>query len=244
MLVNKYIALLDVLGFKKGVNGYGFQKYLLKYVNALNIIIDSKISTRSDKFNYIILSDSIIITTNSDTKKAFSSLIELCSRLIYSLVCNKIPIRGAISYGPVMLKNIGQNPGNIFLAGPAVVEAYELEKRQDWIGISFSESVISKHFEYLNLFSWSEPIDRTMLFFQECKIPLKTSDGNIEELSGYAIFPRSPLSTNASSNNFLKSLNYLKASCSTIRDSKKYSKTIDFINDVHLKYANATEEEL
>src|SRR5205823_8601161 len=57
----------------------------------------------------------------------------------YDLLLEDIPVRGAISKGPILRETIG---GSVFIAGRAVVEAYQFEQQQDWVGVMLAPSAV------------------------------------------------------------------------------------------------------
>ncbi len=130
-----YIAVLDVLGFKalvaSDINNTGVIRYLQIIETALD---NTAIQT-------IVFSDSIILALHGTEPEHLRALCEACSNLMYALLTHEIPVRGAISYGPFATSNIG---GSAFIAGKPIIDAYEFEQKQDWIGIMLTPTAI-KH---------------------------------------------------------------------------------------------------
>jgi hypothetical protein len=57
---------------------------------------------------------------------------------MFKLIQARIPVRGAIAFGPFFRQTLDTAQGDagksVFLAGRPIIEAYEYEGRQDWVG--------------------------------------------------------------------------------------------------------------
>lgn len=84
------------------------------------------------------------------TIEIFATLLNICS-------ANNIWLRGAITYGDCYLKNHGN--GFVMLGHP-IAEAFEWEKKQDWIGGILAPSAMGllEHMSKMAKKSWSDPI--------------------------------------------------------------------------------------
>jgi hypothetical protein len=82
-----------------------------------------------------ILSDSIVLVANSDSVEDSLKVIISSWRLLQSCIAFKRPVRGAIVYDEVLSK-----PEQNYVIGNALVNANELEKTQDWMGIVIKDS--------------------------------------------------------------------------------------------------------
>jgi hypothetical protein len=131
-----YAALLDVLGFSSLVSSERRNERINDYLKALQEILEN-----TPLIEYLVFSDSILITTTNDTQDALQAIIERCSRLFGQLLERNIPVRGAIAYGTYVSEKTSSGK---FVAGPAIIEAYQFEEQQDWIGIMLAPSVVDK----------------------------------------------------------------------------------------------------
>jgi hypothetical protein len=119
---------------------------------------------------------------------------------MYRLIEQHIPIRGAIACGDYVRSNIGNSA---FVAGRPIIEAYEYEQRQDWIGVMLALSAI-KEMHDLNLnklcttfmandeaFPNLENYLKWKAFLQECNtVPFHgDSRADFRLHSGFAIVP-------------------------------------------------------
>jgi hypothetical protein len=135
-----FVALLDVLGFTNLVNDDPGGRKVLRYLECL------KSATAGTSVDFVVFSDSIVLTGTDHNPDGLLPIAEACSRLMFNLVQESIPVRGAIAYGEFQRETIdggGQNSSNVFVAGRPIIEAYDFEQRQDWVGIMLAPSAVS-----------------------------------------------------------------------------------------------------
>src|ERR1700687_792552 len=128
-----YLGLLDVLGFSALITSDTSNDRAHRYLDSLREV------TESTPVNYVVFSYSIILTLEDDQAEAWATIAAACSQVAYQLLMQDIPTRGAISYGQFLRSTIGQS---VFVAGRAVIEAYQFEQAQDWIGIMLAPSAV------------------------------------------------------------------------------------------------------
>jgi hypothetical protein len=105
-------------------------------------------------FNYMIVSDSIIMYSNPILEKddIISIFDEFCSyvrSLFFYSFSQDIRLRGALSYGEFYVDS-----DNSIYFGKALIEAYKFEGMQEWIGCSLCDSlneIASNFFAYNTL---------------------------------------------------------------------------------------------
>jgi hypothetical protein len=87
--------------------------------------------------DYVLFSDSVVIyptcLARDDTRSLFD-VLDACSRLSFLLLEMGQPFRGCIAQGTYYLYRDRGNRG-IIVAGKPVIEAFEWEEKQKWIGI-------------------------------------------------------------------------------------------------------------
>ena len=81
-------------------------------------------------------SDTIVLISHDDSETSCLKLLVYLRTVIQCLLAAKFPPRGAVSFGE-MFVDINRH---MFL-GKALVDAYNLEKQQDWIGCALSNSI-------------------------------------------------------------------------------------------------------
>ena len=97
----KYVAFLDILGFKKKIRG-------LQPKEAKDLIFDFSGTifnifmkeNSNNKINGYIVSDSVILYSNDDSKDSLEALIKLTGEICKNeFIDNNILMRGAIAKG-------------------------------------------------------------------------------------------------------------------------------------------------
>lgn len=174
------IALFDILGFSNKLYNNSFREVFNIYTQLLENTIKRNEIWSFDlvpidemrvpailrlKVESVVFSDSVIAWV--PMKQGFANpFIKWCCDFICEGLSMELPIRGAISAGDVILdKDKG------FYLGKPIVEAHNLEKNQDWIGMAFSHQA-----------TWPPLIaDISPRLLMEYQIPIKK--GNITPIS-------------------------------------------------------------
>jgi len=133
----KYLFYLDILGFKNLIKEKSSEDIFNTIDKCLNIFYTWE--EFNELFSTLYFSDTIIFYQTSEEYKQTSFLdIYGIAGLIYSkLLAEGIPVRGAITYGDFTIKQDSKGRNNIYF-GQAFIEAFELEKKEDWVGIIIS----------------------------------------------------------------------------------------------------------
>lgn len=85
-------------------------------------------------------SDTILLYTRNDTDMCIQALTSTLSWLVFASLFNEnARIRCGVSYGPAVI-----DPENSVYIGDPIVEAFELEKQQQWVGGAYSEKAYSR----------------------------------------------------------------------------------------------------
>jgi hypothetical protein len=132
------VLFLDVLGFSNLV--YSKDKTKIEdYFSYVQSDFRKYLSER--KFNYIIISDSIVVTTKK-TKENLSELIFVIGKIQYQLFLKGILLRGAISFGKLYFNK----PSNI-IVGPGLIKAYKLESTAKYPRVIIDRQIIPELFD-------------------------------------------------------------------------------------------------
>jgi hypothetical protein len=129
-----YIALLDILGFEQLVSRESHVEELERYIGTITE------ASEHSGLEFVLFSDTIVITTSDTSEDLLKDLVRCCSRLFGRLLIEGIPLRGAVAKGS-FIRN--KTEAGVFLAGRAVVDAYRFEKKQNWVGILLTPSVLT-----------------------------------------------------------------------------------------------------
>jgi hypothetical protein len=130
-----YVALLDVLGFSALVSADLTGEKVRRYLDCLQ---GASVERRVD---YVVFSDSIVLSAKGDSPDSLLAVAGTCSRLLVDLLNEGIPLRGAIAFGGFVREAFGES---VFVAGRAVIEAYQFEQQQDWIGVMLAPSAVAQ----------------------------------------------------------------------------------------------------
>ncbi|HVS89355.1 MAG TPA: hypothetical protein VHF01_14190 [Candidatus Acidoferrum sp.] len=131
----RYVALLDVLGFSALVDGDFTGEKIRRYLDCLQG------ASLERNVDYVVFSDSIVLSAKGDSPEPLVAVAGTCSRLLVDMLNERIPLRGAIAFGGFVRKFFGES---VFVAGPAVIEAYRFEQQQNWIGVMLAPSAVAQ----------------------------------------------------------------------------------------------------
>ena len=141
----KYVAFLDILGFKKKIRGLQPQKAKNFIFNFSGTIFNIFMKENSNnKINGYIVSDSVILYSNDDSKDSLEVLIKLTGEICKNeFIDNNILMRGAIAKGEfdkVPAKEISSLEKGL-IVGEAYIDAYVGEGSIKVMGVILSEDV-------------------------------------------------------------------------------------------------------
>lgn len=166
-LQGRYLLFLDILGFSDLVRTSGRDEVLFVINGALDAF--DRWESVNGQFQTIYFSDSFVFyqVPQGYGKWAFLDIYAIGSLILTSLLAKGIAARGAISFGEFDV-NERENGKHRVYFGRALVEAYEAEQRENWIGITILPSAC-------------EPVDREdpglISAFESEKAWLKRFDG-------------------------------------------------------------------
>ena len=115
-----------------------YQEYLYENLNLTEKFFDPiyKLITPEEEkasldIKTFVISDSIILVQNDMSQRGFLNLVAKCQVLISSSIADGIPLRGALSFGPV---TVIENQRGTTIVGRGLTKAYTLESIQQWSG--------------------------------------------------------------------------------------------------------------
>ena len=129
------VAFLDILGFK-GIWSSREEEEILKSLFEVQSIVASRsrIPPKDSGWpsvgepNVTILSDTIVITMESDHQASLLLLAEIVTDVIRHFLRSGLMLRGAIGWGEFTQR------GNVFL-GPAIDDTAAWHEATDWVGV-------------------------------------------------------------------------------------------------------------
>ena len=157
--MNKYVAFLDILGFKAKLKQLGHIA-AKQYIGAFSSTAYHEWERLNPQLLEVsIVSDSFIIYTKDTTRRALNELMTVIDRICKKEFSeNKILIRGAIAKGEfdkmpaVELSNLSKG----LIVGQAYVDAYTMENTTKVAGVSLTEEVYADIGELQNQFECTE----------------------------------------------------------------------------------------
>lgn len=136
-IVNGFVALIDILGFQAFVRGRDFDDRVQRYLDR----VDDIVTRSAPGIGYSQASDSTVLTIENQGVESLRSLLETVAAISFdALVEQDVAMRGGIASGPyAVVQDAGRAGSGV--AGPAVVDAYLTEQKQDWVGTMLSPSL-------------------------------------------------------------------------------------------------------
>ena len=152
---NRFIAFIDILGFENYVyrNSHLHVKKRMILLRELLSKTEQMISSVSrsmynfgDSIRTVIFSDSILIISNDRSRNSLEILIFTCSIFLGQCLKNRIPIKGAISYG-----TITANFNSSLFFGKGLIDAYKLQEQLSIYGIVLDEKAEKKFKSFITI---------------------------------------------------------------------------------------------
>jgi hypothetical protein len=164
---------------------------------------------------------------------------------MYFLLDNNTPVRGAIAHGAFYRSPFDKS---VFVAGRPIVEAYDYEIKQDWVGVMLTPSALrAPHgidwntvgFEQFSAAAAHEKMQEHMkwkaLVQRNQRIPVHSQLHVRDSLDGYAIVPcptgvvsQIPTELHA----VVRKLDYLKLNAPTPEDQRNYSEALEWLQEL------------
>lgn len=161
-LHNKYVAFLDVLGFKELVSRRRvdtLETYFTTISETLTVIRNDKKNIKS-----LLVSDSIILVS-PDTTEDFKTLLRAIQTIQARLSLKNIWIRGAISFGEIYYNEISN-----IIVGKGLINSYLLEREAKYPRVIVDTAIIPKIAE--NRQTFYETVNPSYKDFETDKLKL------------------------------------------------------------------------
>jgi hypothetical protein len=201
-------------------------------------------ATERSDVGYVVFSDSIVLTTKTSGVESLITVARACSRLMSDLLAEGIPLRGAISFGDFQRSFVAES---VFVAGRAVIEAYEFEQAQKWVGVMLAPSTLRNvgDLELLcrvDVDSWLGPNRSTLsAFVQPCHwIPFDSG-----KYDGFAVVPTNgALDAHLlyqSTGDAVANLRRLRSLAPTPAAQKRYDEPLSWLTDIQQSWKALSE---
>ena len=166
---NRFVAFLDIMGFKERVRRTTHNK-LLTQLTDFNKAITSYIGKyQNTEIQLAQFSDSIVLFSNDTTQKSLKTIAEVTRGIMQTAIKQQIPLKGAIAQGQITC----DIPKQLFF-GQALIDAYLLEENIHYYGILIHHSAENYVIKYGDT-----------NIFKDIKAPLKSGKISHYELSWY-----------------------------------------------------------
>lgn len=134
-----WVAYFDLLGFANRVRVMPTVWPILEeYRTVLAEIRKNPEEIRSKWF-----SDTFLFYTPDDSEKSFAGIDAACQFFFYRMTRSHIPVRGSLTVG-----DFYEDTSDGVLVGPALIDAYKLAERQDWLGFVLSPDAVRRREQY------------------------------------------------------------------------------------------------
>jgi hypothetical protein len=250
-----YVASLDVLGFSDLMRRDDYFERLAKYRGAFREMI--KPVTSGGGIELVVFSDSVVLTAEradrEEVPAAFQRIAEATAGVLYILLASGFPVRGSLAYGSFARDTQG---GSVFLAGRPLIEAYECEKQQKWIGVMLCGSVLEQHLrltrtqippdtanaDAVGKFEEWHPLATVV---QAARIPFQAPGRPVQDLEGFAIVPalagsRPPDMSGEATGVVLEQLRRLRLAAPTPELQGRYTATMKWLGEVREAWRSYT----
>ncbi|MBI5748362.1 MAG: hypothetical protein HZA00_04490 [Nitrospinae bacterium] len=245
--IKGYLAFIDILGFSALKNEDFSEKFAAYHEIVSNACPQNHV-------NYNLYSDSLILYTNTLGKDPLMQLLSAVSKTTYGLLMKlDMPVRGCVSAGEFTINKGG---GSVVIAGKPLIDAYEYEKKQDWVGIMLSPRLVKLHQDLESLTTINNIYSKEAannfaeklpwpLLVQRCRmIPFHTDRPNYlednQDYDGYVVVPSqdhaNPKDLIHDLKEFNEQLEKLQLLALTPSQQKKYQKAINWVGVLHKKW--------
>ena len=237
----RYLVYLDLLGFSKMVKENSLKEVIKIIDSALAPFRDWE--QQNGFFKTIYFSDTFLFFQESKgyCDRVFLDAYALGGMILSALLAQKIPARGTITFGEFHVA-LDSSSRHLLYCGKALVEAYEAEKQENWIGISIQKSAWEPYeahnlgviaaFEREGVWKRTDDVILLNNF-------LKLRSWYIPDLSGEISTPYLQWNKPEFPNDILgfkfihdKATEYSEKGDFTSREAGKYFSTIAFLKDV------------
>ncbi len=126
----QYILIADILGFSNIVKNLDSNALDLRVKQWIEFVEDG--CKRFEISRFQLLSDTLVVAADANVD-GLRSLMLLSRFLLEDGLPKSIPVRGAIAHGEITWGKV--------IYGKPIVNAYELEKNQNWLGITIENQL-------------------------------------------------------------------------------------------------------
>ena len=143
-VTKRYVAALDVLGFKQRLRAIGLPKLFMEYDHLRRTTLSAAgVTTFGTLFGqphqlkvnvpHVVLSDTVIAWC--DANGPVDDFIMGCCGIVAEALRTRVALRGGIAFGDTIIE-----PNTLTFLGQPFVDAYLTEGAQEWVGVAIHPS--------------------------------------------------------------------------------------------------------
>jgi len=142
----RFVAHIDILGMREMVRRDA--EYAWKALSGLADVRDyltrlaltraqsGKSEALAERVFSVMFSDTIVLFTKTDGDDDLQTILIACGELLHKAMFNFVPVRIGVAGGQFFF-----NIESSMYSGPALIEAYEIGERAQWLGVVTTEAV-------------------------------------------------------------------------------------------------------
>ncbi|MFZ0927033.1 MAG: hypothetical protein WAN11_00420 [Syntrophobacteraceae bacterium] len=154
-MINKQytVAICDILGFSRLIRRVPLEDVVEHGLGSLHKALHFAINkvdwpetppslndiNKNPHVGMTWFSDTFLLYTREDSDVDMQALLEAVACLIYISIINMTSIRAGVAYGKAVI-----DPENAVYVGEPIIDAHEMEERQQWAGGALHESAIER----------------------------------------------------------------------------------------------------
>jgi hypothetical protein len=195
-----YVGFFDILGYKelitknphdliKTIHSHSIPTSINSTSPHVRVIIENGKNcvlgnSKKTDVQSVMISDSTIIWTQDDSPNSFLDIIYKGVSIIVEGIFKYLPVRGAISVGPLSCLSIShdEKPAQVSVFGSPIIDCYELQKKTNWVGCVVSSKAQALFREKANNDSFSPSLQELFNRKILAQYPVPLKDGPLEML--------------------------------------------------------------
>ncbi|MEK6647636.1 MAG: hypothetical protein AABY84_13275 [Candidatus Firestonebacteria bacterium] len=226
--IQGFIALYDILGYSPWIKENDLSTVVIDHKNMNEMIrvnTENRINNWPDKPNTLTIkvynyADTFLIYTNEISDISFMVLLIACENMFIAAFDYCLPIRGATACGEFYVSEDSN-----LITGKPIIEAYEQERKQDWIGCWITDECLNK----VSKVAYQEFINERKII----KYPIPLKSGTVREVYAYNWVTTLFKNKDIVNLDFLETKSFLqKRKSHEWSEERKHKNTKDFISFV------------
>ena len=140
--IHGFIALFDILGYSQWIKKRHIEEVVINHKNMKHMVTTNVENFLNHALQKEIIkvqsyADTFLIYTNETSETGFKTIMAACRGVFEAAICFALPIRGAVTCGEFYASEDT-------ITGKPLIEAFEMEKEQDWIGCWIADTCFKK----------------------------------------------------------------------------------------------------